>query len=881
MKRNLWKNASRKRKVVIWILGLLIFYALVGFLILPPIARSVAVKQLSKQLGRDVAIEKVRINPFAFSGAIHGLVIKEKDGSPFVSWDKVYVNVQPTSVFGKAWTVAEVSATKPFVHVAVNADGTFNFSDILAKLSTNAAPAKSKVEAKAPSKPLAALVELIRVDGAELQLENHLPFINSAATNETTNAVTTTNTIPPNILVLQMVTNVVAQLLDSAKQISGTLDDIELTNCVVHFQDFATPRPAKLDLSDITLTAKNISNLPVTNLTANLSLRWNQNGSIKVAITASLAPLNVTVQMDLDKLDLGTLDPYLESKLDLLIPGSEIALHGAVHVRSQQNELPQITFSGDTSVDGFRTVDGVMGDDLLKWNSVSVSGIDVNLNPESVAIKQIAVNAPFVQLAIETNKSINLLNVLRITNSIAPATNEAKVAVAKNASTNSAPAFALPDISIGAVVITNARIIYADRSIEPNVNMVIEQAGGTISGISSAELQHAVVDLHAVVDGIGPVAITGTVNPFNGELTNDITISVKDVDLTPTSPYSGKFAGYRIAEGKLNLDLHYELVGKKLAAKNVITIDQFNFGEAVNSPDATHLPVRLAIAMLKDREGKIILDVPVEGSMDDPKFRIGKVVKRTIMNILTKVATSPFSLIGAMFGGGGEELGWQDFAPGSAMLTADDAKKLDVMAKALYERPALQLEIAGSIDANGDREGLQRNALDKQIRAAIWTKLPKDAQTNSVDEIVVSPEERAKWIKKFYDEAVANGKITPEIIAANTNLETYAAKVLPRRTVAAKGATKLMSLQTAKNQTPTNFVYQTKLVPPPDPTEAVLLTTIPVGDDDFESLAAARAKAVENYLLQTGKVESARLFLKQSASANLRREGSRVYLQFR
>ena len=76
-------------------------------------------------------------------------------------------------------------------------------------------------------------------------------------------------------------------------------------------------------------------------------------------------------------------------------------------------------------------------------------------------------------------------------------------------------------------------------------------------------------------------------------MTNSVKIFVKDMDLTPTSPYSGKFAGYGIAEGKLNLDLSYELVGKKLKSKNVITLDQFTFGEKVDSPDATHLPVRL------------------------------------------------------------------------------------------------------------------------------------------------------------------------------------------------------------------------------------------------------------------------------------------------
>jgi len=430
------------------------------------------------------------------------------------------------------------------------------------------------------------------------------------------------------------------------------------------------------------------------------------------------------------------------------------------------------------------------------------------------------------------------------------------------------------------VVISNTSINFTDRSLQPNVNMVIEKAGGTISGISSEQLQHADVNLHAIVDGIGPAAITGTINPFSGTLTNNINISVKDVDLTPTGPYSAKFAGYSIAEGKLNLDLNYELVGKKLNAKNVIMLDQFTFGEQVNSPDATHLPVRLAIAILKDREGKIILDVPVNGSLDDPRFRIGKVVQRAIVNILEKVATSPFSLIGAAFGGGGEELGYQDFAPAGWELTSDDTRKLDVLARALYERPGLQMEIVGSIDPRGDREGLQRAALDKQIRTQVWMKLRKSEQsTTSVDRITLSPDDRARWIKKLYGEAVAAGKITPQLIAADTNLAAYAALVLPRRLTEEKGATELMTV--AKNGTATNTIYQTKLVPPPDPMEAVLLATFPVETSDLGTLAADRAKAVRAYLLASGKVEASRLFLVENQTGGVRSDGSRVYLQFR
>ena len=324
--------------------------------------------------------------------------------------------------------------------------------------------------------------------------------------------------------------------------------------------------------------------------------------------------------------------------------------------------------------------------------------------------------------------------------------------------TNATPASPLPPISIGSIVISNAAASFTDRSLTPNVNMAIQQFSGEIAGISSTEPRHADVNLHAVVDGVGPIDIAGHINPFSGTATNDLKITFKDVDLTPTSPYSGKFAGYRIAEGKLNLDLAYNLVGRKLESKNVITLDRFTFGEKVESPDATHLPVRLAIAILKDRNGQILLDVPVEGSLDDPKFRIGKVVMHTLLNILEKAATSPFSLLGAVFGGGGEELSYQDFAPGSAVLSPANEKKLDSLVKGLYERPGLQLEIAGSIDPEADRDGLRRASLEKQIRTRQWMSLRKSERaTTTPDQITLTPEQHAAWVKKLYSEAVGQG----------------------------------------------------------------------------------------------------------------------------
>jgi hypothetical protein len=277
--------------------------------------------------------------------------------------------------------------------------------------------------------------------------------------------------------------------------------------------------------------------------------------------------------------------------------------------------------------------------------------------------------------------------------------------------------------------------------------------------------------------------------------------------------------------------------------------------------------------------------VPIEGSLDDPQFHIGKVVTRTILNILTKVATSPFSLLGAVFGGGGEELGYQDFAPGGAELSPADRQKLDLLVKGLYARPGLQLEISGSVDPVADRDGLRHVSLEEQLHTKKWLSLRKSERAATAPgQLVLTPEERTRWIKKLYGEALASGRITPALIAADTNLAAFAALIQPRAPEIRKGATILMKGQSSAAQSPARAVAAapspSQLAPPADPMEILLLAAIPITDNDFETLAEDRAKAVRAYILQSGKVEVSRLFLTENQTGGVRSDGSRVYVQF-
>ncbi len=512
------------------------------------------------------------------------------------------------------------------------------------------------------------------------------------------------------------------------------------------------------------VNATNLSNLPLTNMTTEVSLRWNTNGTLHTELDATLSQPSVDIHLAFANIDLHPLDPYLDSRLSVFIIGSKLGMDGKIRMRSPAGALPEVTFTGDTWLNDFNTVDGVLNEPLLKWESIHISGIDAALNPPVVAIKEIAVNGAYARLVIETNRAINLLAAMRMANPMTntaaeaeiskPAESKSKKSVLAGdriVSTNALADLPIRKLSVGTITITNTSADFTDHSISPNVNMSIQQISGTIAGISSEELQHADVNLHARVDNVGPAAITGVINPFSKDQTNEIKIAVNDVDLTGVSAYSGKFAGYRIAKGKLNVALDYHLHGRNLKSENVITLDQFTFGEKVNSPDATHLPVRLGIALLKDRNGKIVLDVPIEGSLDDPQFRLHKVITRALWNIVEKAITSPFAVLGAMFGSKDQDISYQDFPAGSAELSPASKEKLDVLVKALFERPGLQMEITGSVDTNADVSGIRARFLEKQLRAQKWQTLRKvDQSTTTADQITLAPEERPDLIQKLY-----------------------------------------------------------------------------------------------------------------------------------
>lgn len=998
-----------------WIAAALLFYTVVGFFLLPPIVRVIAEKQLSKHLDRPVTIRKIRLNPYRLSATILGLLIKDKDGAPLVSWDEAYVNFQLASLFTHAWAFKEVSLSQPYVRVRVNKDYTLNYSDIVARLSPPI-PSKSTEPGKrrlwrinrlhltgakvsltdlTPRMPFERTIGPLEMtlldfrtdpgnknlyafsgitDGGEqfswkgffsldplrsegefsldgISLTNYAPlyqdlvrfeikngvinlrstyrYERSAATHllavtNTTFALeslkvaekdtgqtvaeaakfvmtgasvdamarqaeagtvtitdgrlllrrnkdTSVNAIElskpaaaaPNtpggiLLLLRAMTNVVAMLLNSTNLSNGTVGELKLTNCALHLEDLVNSQPVRLDLDRIVVTARNLSNRAGTNLTADVSLRWDTNGTVRAGIKAALSPATAEVTLAFDKLNLRPLAPYLEPHLDILVLGSKLGLAGTVRWRGAKDELPEVRFRGDAWLDEFSTAEGLATEELLGWRSLRLSGIEANLNPPVVSVTNASLEDVFARLIIETNRTLNLMTALRWGGTNAP-----------SALLVTNPAAAVrPKVSLASVVVSNANVHFIDRSLQPNVNITLEQLSGTLSGLSSDDPERAEVRLQGRVDKTARAEITGKINPWNSKQPLDLTVVLKEIDLVPADPYSGKYLGYRLKRGTLGAQLTYQVTERKLKSENRLTLDQLTLGQKVESADATRLPVRLAIALLKDRDGRIALDLPVNGSLDDPQFNLGKVVYRAIETVLARIVTSPFAALGALFGGKGEELSFQEFQPGSTNLLPAARAKLDVLANGLYARPELQLEIEGSADPLTDLAALRRAKLNKQLLVQQWDAAVSVFPVKTNAAATESPPAQSPR-KAFAFDKGASSLSSPVAYSSAVPIksaltENYPAEGSLRAFADDKGATALM------------LIYAPVWAAADPDWERELLEAVEISPDALPTLAGERARNVRAYLLETGKVEAQRI---TESARGADTKGSRVYVR--
>ena len=561
---------------------------------------------------------------------------------------------------------------------------------------------------------------------------------------------------------------------------------------------------ASLEASEIT-TANGVKGA----LAAKLG--FDKGGSVEIAGSFTGDPLLLNARVDARRIDLVGLRPYFAQFPSVALKSGNASAKGTVVLRGKGEAL-QVSYNGGAEIANLVTFDTLNKEDLLNWKAVRTSGIDFAFAPNaplSLSVAEIVVDQVYSRLILNADGKLNVQQLRTAT----PAEPAGAAPAAEPAPRN---------VRIDRITFVDSRLNFTDLFIKPNYSADVGELQGSVTNLSSDPASRATVDLKGRYDQASPVLIAGTVNPLSGELFLDIGAKGQGIELPKLTAYSQRYAGYGITEGKLTLDVKYHIENGKLDGRNRILIERLTFGDKVESPEATKLPVLFAVNLLKDSKGEIQLELPITGSLADPQFEIGALITQVLGNLLSKAVTAPFSLLAAAFGGGasanggdggaaqgGEDLAYIEFDPGTSAIAAPGTKKLDTLTKALQERPGLTLTMAPRLDPQADTKALREASWQGKLLAA------KGGNATAIDDA-----EYPALVRKV-----------------------YAAEKLPP-VVPLNGVDRAPSLAEM---------------------EGMLLEKVAVSEEDLRALSRKRSDEVRTYLVSKGQLAENRVLVAASA----------------
>ena len=439
-----------------------------------------------------------------------------------------------------------------------------------------------------------------------------------------------------------------------------------------------------------------------------------------------MQPLLANGKLRVERFPVHLFEAYFGAQLPVSIVRAEAGYAGTLALRQAPSGL-DVKAAGDvlfgdvhvSSLPDANTRAGISStDELLNWQAFALKGLSFEMKPGAkplLEVREAALSDFYSRLIVTEQGRFNLQDVAVPPSGAASAA--AASAPAAAASAASAPVDGgLPiDVRIGATRLNNGKVDFSDRFVRPNYSAALTDLNGQLGALRSDSREMATLELRGRAAGTALLEISGQINPTVKPLALDIRAKATDLELAPLSPYAGKYAGYAIERGKLSMDVAYKIdADGRLNASNQVTLNQLTFGEKIASPDATKLPVLLAVALLKDRNGVIDINLPVSGSVNDPQFSVGGIIIKVIFNLIAKALTSPFSLLA---GGGSDDLSLVEFMPGTATLSAGSFATIDKVAKALTDRPALKMTVTGASDPASEREAYQQALIDTRLVA--------------------------------------------------------------------------------------------------------------------------------------------------------------------
>lgn len=558
------------------------------------------------------------------------------------------------------------------------------------------------------------------------------------------------------------------------------------------------------------------------------------------------------MKLKIDGIALAPAQPYLSKFAELRLASGTLSGEGRLRYGAETGS--RLTYEGSIAINQVQLEENNPKRPFLTWDSVNSGDVVLTLEPNRLDIGELRIVRPTGRLIIAQDQTVNLMDVLKERKQRESASgagdNGSKKAVAVSVEQSGTGDDPFP-VTISRLSVSGGVLDFADLSLRPQFGTRMHELKGVITGLGSDVKRSANLQLEAQVDKYGSAKIGGQISVRQPEKFTDIVMDFRNLEMTSLSPYIEKFAGYRIASGRLALNLHYKVRERKLLGENKLVLHQVELGEKVDSPGALDLPLEFAIAILKDSDGVIDIGLPVSGDLGDPQFDYGEIIGKAFVNLLGSIVTAPFKALGALFGGGGSDKpGTIDFEPGSAALAPPERQKLEAIKRMLNQRPALMLVVPPTYSADEDTRAMKSLAVRSEILKRSGVALSPGEDPGPID--TANPRvQRAV-------EAAFGRRFAPEVFDVLKRRTRYAETAVGEPAEAA-------AQQPSSPANPPSQFYD-------DLVERMVLEE-PVSEQALTQLATRRSEAIIRELTTAGSVPAARIKLgepKKAADASVK-----------
>ena len=481
---------------------------------------------------------------------------------------------------------------------------------------------------------------------------------------------------------------------------------VELANSAVDWRDEQLQTEAVLSLKDLNLSVGDISHRLEEPVDYRADATLEEGGRLVFNGQSTLAPFTLEAGISGSGVALAQFDAYISEMANLDVRGGRLNMDGNLDLDQQQDPLTG-TFSGTGEVTSLDVRLGDSEEKLIAWQTLRLEPVEYNVAPGRLEIGTITLAGPAVHVVRDTNGVHNLERII-----------QSKQGEEAGGAHQADEGESQVIFRIGQLMLEEGAVSYTDRTIDPAFSTRVDQLRGSVTGLSNVSPQQGKVSVQGRVGDVASMTLDGSLGTLGTEDTSELKLTMENLSLPMLSPYFGRYLGYGVDSGKLNLDLDYKFSGSNIDAGNSVVMNRLELGEPVPSDEAISAPVKLGLALLRDRNGVIDINLPVSGDLDSPDFNVGQVVMRTFVNLVAKAATSPFSMLGSiadMAGLSGEDLGKIRFEPGQVTLAEGENAKLEALGTALSDRPALILNVRGAVAPEADARGLRRQRLFEQL----------------------------------------------------------------------------------------------------------------------------------------------------------------------